>query len=133
MTSDPVGGRTHRVWARSLAPGRRLAHVAALSALGLVVELLLIRWLDAQVRPLAYVKNLVLIASFLGLGIGFALSRSARSLYPAAVVLLVLALTAGSVFALLPDRAVAGPGGPEANLGMDVAADASDLAIFYGV
>jgi len=111
--------------------GRRLLHVALLSGLGLIVELLLIRWLDAQIRPLAYVKNLALIASFLGLGIGFALSRSARSLFPTAILLLAIALTVGSIFAALPERAISGPGGPESNLGVDVAAGTRALAAFY--
>jgi SAM-dependent methyltransferase len=132
MTSPrPAEGDSHQAWARSLGPGRRMLHVAILSGLGLLVELLLIRWLDAQVRPLAYVKNLALIASFLGLGIGFALSRSARSLFPTAVLLLAVTLTVGSIFAALPERAVTGPGGPESNLGVDVAAGAPALAAFY--
>jgi SAM-dependent methyltransferase len=118
-------------WARTLDAGLRLSHVAVLSGLGLLVELLLIRWLDAQVRPLAYVKNLALIGSFLGLGIGFALARSSRSLFPTAILLLAIALSVGSIFAALPERAVAGPGGPETNLGVDVAAGAGGLAAFY--
>ena len=72
----------------SLSRRRRLLEVALLSGLGLFVELLLIRWLDVHVRPLAYVKNLPLIASFLGLGIGFALSDRGRSLLPFAAPLL---------------------------------------------
>ena len=110
-----------------------MLHVALLSGLGLFVELLLIRWLDAQVRPLAYVKNLALIASFLGLGIGFALSRSSRSLYPAAVVLLAVTLSVGSIFVALPEKAVSGPGGPESNLGVNVAVATSDLTAFYAL
>src|SRR5207237_2735366 len=58
--------------AQAAGLGRRLLHIALLSACGLMLELVLIRWLDAQVRPLAYVKNLALIAAFLGLGIGYA-------------------------------------------------------------
>ena len=128
---DPAGEEGDVARARALGAGRRLLHVGILSGLGLLVELLLIRWLDAQVRPLAYVKNLALIASFLGLGIGFALSRSSRSLYPTAILLLAIALSVGSIFAALPERAVAGPGGPETNLGVDVAAGAGGLAAFY--
>ena len=112
---------------------RRLLHVAVLSGLGLFVELLLIRWLDAQIRPLAYVKNLALIASFLGLGIGFALSRSSRSVYPAAIVLLAITLSVGSVFSALPEKAVSGPASPESNLGVEVAVAGRDLAAFYGL
>jgi hypothetical protein len=66
--------------------------VALLSGLGLSVELLLIHWLDVHVRPLAYLKNLPLIASFLGLGIGFALAGWARSLLRFALPLFFAAL-----------------------------------------
>ena len=47
--------RLRRVEAMSAR--RQLIHVFILSAWGLFLELLLIRWLDAQIRPLAYVKN----------------------------------------------------------------------------
>jgi SAM-dependent methyltransferase len=112
------------------ADRRRLVRVAILSALGLYVELLLIRWFDAQVRPLAYAKNLVLVASFLGLGIGYALSRSRRDLSAGAVALLALTLSFGTWFAF-PVTVVSGPAGPEANLGVAPAAGAADLAAFY--
>ncbi|MEO7413928.1 MAG: hypothetical protein ABIZ81_11285 [Opitutaceae bacterium] len=48
------------------------------STCALVLELALIRWLPGRVRVMAYFPNLVLIASFLGLGIG-ALARVRRS------------------------------------------------------
>jgi spermidine synthase len=44
--------------------------IALVSFTVLFQELLLIRWLGQQVRALAYFPNLILIASFLGLGIG---------------------------------------------------------------
>ena len=43
----------------------------ALSAIALFIELALIRWLSAEVRIFAYFKNLILIACFLGFGLGF--------------------------------------------------------------
>ncbi len=64
----------------------RALHLFILSGVGLFVELVLIRWLGAQVRPLAHVKNLVLIGCFLGLGLGFALAKRRRSTYPLAVI-----------------------------------------------
>ncbi len=116
----------------ALPERRRMLHVALLSGLGLFVELLLIRWLDAEVRPLAYVKNLPLIGSFLGLGIGFALSRSRKSLYPLAIALLCAALGTGAILGALPDAAqVAGPAGPESNLGVSVAERGGQLLLFY--
>ena len=39
------------------------------------MELALIRWLGTQVRVFAYFNNLVLIATFLGMGLGIALGR----------------------------------------------------------
>lgn len=68
-----------------LPPAPRLV---ALSFLMLFVELALIRWLGANVIYLSYFSNLVLLGSFLGIGLGFLWSnRSARSLYMAAPVL----------------------------------------------
>jgi hypothetical protein len=51
------------------------------SALMLVVELCLIRWLGANVVHLAYFSNFVLLGSFLGIGLGFL--RAAREGLPA--------------------------------------------------
>ena len=115
-------------WIETTSHGRQLFHVAILSGLGLFVELLLIRWLDTQVRPLAYVKNLPLIASFLGLGIGFALADRSRHLFAFAIPLLVLALGTG---ALLGGTMLFGPAGLESNLGMEVATGAGQLLVFY--
>lgn len=68
-----------------LPPAPRLV---ALSFLMLFVELALIRWLGANVIYLSYFSNLVLLGSFLGIGLGFLWSnRSVRSLYLAAPVL----------------------------------------------
>ena len=44
------------------------------SFLGLFLELVFIRWLPANVFSLAYFSNIVLISSFLGLGLGFLLA-----------------------------------------------------------
>ncbi len=43
------------------------------SALGLFVELVFIRWVASELRVLAFYKNVALIGAFLGLGLGFAL------------------------------------------------------------
>jgi hypothetical protein len=52
-----------------------------ISFLGLFFEVLIIRWLSAEVRLLAYFKNLPLMSCFLGLGIGFALAKRKINLY----------------------------------------------------
>jgi SAM-dependent methyltransferase len=59
-----------------LATGRRLLLA---SALMLFLELALIRWLGANVVHLSYFTNFVLLGSFLGIGLGFLLSRTAHS------------------------------------------------------
>jgi hypothetical protein len=52
-----------------------------ISFLGLFFEVLIIRWLSAEVRLLAYFKNLPLMSCFLGLGIGFALAKRKINFY----------------------------------------------------
>jgi spermidine synthase len=46
------------------------------SALALYFELVVIRYLSSQIRVFAYLQNLPLIASFLGIGLGMALGRA---------------------------------------------------------
>lgn len=46
-----------------------------ISVLALYIELLLIRWISSEIRIFAYFKNIVLISSFLGLGLGCALAE----------------------------------------------------------
>jgi SAM-dependent methyltransferase len=120
-----------RALLEQIAPGRQLLHVAILSGVGLFFELLLIRWLDAEIRPLAYVKNLPLIGSFLGLGIGFAMADRRWSTFPFSVLLLCLVLAVASIYASRFGTSLAGPAGPEINLGMQITASTSELVLFY--
>src|SRR5205814_3913144 len=60
------------------------------SFLVLFVELALIRWTGANVIFLSYFSNFVLLASFLGIGIGFLRARSRIDLFPWAPVALSL-------------------------------------------
>ena len=113
---------------------RQLIHVAILSAIGLAVELLLIRWLDSQVRALSYVKNLTLIASFLGLGIGYASVGRKPRFVPFAVILISLLIGLGTFLASeAGDRLQAGPATTEANLGVRVATSSMEVATFCAV
>lgn len=48
------------------------------SFLSLFLEVLLIRWCGAEIRILAYLKNLTLLGCFLGLGLGYASSSRRR-------------------------------------------------------
>jgi hypothetical protein len=65
----------------------------------LVLELALIRWLVTQVRVAAYFANLVLLAAFLGMGLGVGLgryaSRLARWSLPVLAAVCVLLASAG--------------------------------------
>ena len=48
------------------------------SATLLFVELLLIRWIPSTVRYIGFFSNFLLIASFLGIGLGILLGRRVR-------------------------------------------------------
>ena len=62
------------------------------SALGLFLELALIRWVSCEVRIFAYFKNMVLVACFLGFGTGCLLYRHRPQLLQALLLLLLLSL-----------------------------------------
>ena len=67
--TDPTVGR------------RRGLELFCLSFLALFLELMMIRWAPAVVRLIAYYTNLILISSFLGLGVGAIIGRKRRSLF----------------------------------------------------
>lgn len=79
-------------------PRRDGVELVAVSFVVLFIELALIRWLAAQVRVLAYFPNVVLLAAFLGLGIGSLLARRRIQLAPWWAPLLLL--VAGTGWAL---------------------------------
>ena len=54
---------------------RRWGALLLMSSLSLFLEVAVIRWLSSEIRVLAYFKNLILLAAFLGLSIGFAMVR----------------------------------------------------------
>jgi spermidine synthase len=88
-------------------PGNRTRLVLA-SALMLFVELALIRWTSSNNLYLVHLTNFVLLASFLGIGLGFLRGRACRDLFPLAPVLLAALV----VFVLtFPVRTGTGPGG----------------------
>jgi hypothetical protein len=60
------------------------------SFLGLYAELLCIRWMPAHVRYLSYFTNFILLASFLGLGVGILAARRKLPLGPRAFPVLLL-------------------------------------------
>jgi SAM-dependent methyltransferase len=50
-------------------------HLAVISFISLFLELLLVRWVTSEIRVFAYFQSLVLIACFLGFGLGCYLTR----------------------------------------------------------
>src|ERR1700747_1976116 len=53
----------------------------SLSFLALFLELMVIRWAPAVVRLIAYYANLMLISSFLGLGMGAIVGKTRKALF----------------------------------------------------
>jgi hypothetical protein len=60
---------------------RRGLELFCLSFLALFLELMVIRWEPAVVRLIAYYANLMLISSFLGLGVGAIVGKTRKSLF----------------------------------------------------
>lgn len=94
MQHEHEVGRTAEVtparsqaWRRMRTPGDRTRLVLA-SALMLFVELALIRWTSSNNLYLVHMTNFVLLASFLGIGLGFLRAKAGRDLFPLAPVLL---------------------------------------------
>src|SRR5262245_56301109 len=67
-----------------------------ISVIGLFLEMLLIRWISTEVRIFAYLQNSILIACFLGLGLGSLTSSKPvdfrRTLIPLIFLLVCLAI-----------------------------------------
>ena len=66
--------------------------LALVSVLGLFLELLMIRWVSSEIRIFAYFKNFVLIACFLGFGLGCYLVRRRISMVSLLAPLATLAV-----------------------------------------
>ncbi|MDP6944697.1 MAG: methyltransferase domain-containing protein, partial [Myxococcota bacterium] len=64
-----------------MASRRPLLELLLLSMSALFLELAFIRWIPGSVRVAGYFTNMILIASFLGLGTGAILSRFRRDLF----------------------------------------------------
>jgi len=76
----PVGKKPRPGWITGLeVPASALtgssAQLLIVSVAGLFLELLMIRWISSEITIFAYFKNFVLIACFLGFGLGAHLSR----------------------------------------------------------
>ncbi|MDX6301347.1 MAG: hypothetical protein QOF53_2561 [Nocardioidaceae bacterium] len=74
------------------------------SALMLFLELALIRWLGANVVHLSYFSNFVLLGSFLGIGVGFLISRRTWTALPWTAPLLAVLVVITLVFPVTIQR-----------------------------
>jgi SAM-dependent methyltransferase len=83
---------------RPHATGSPVLRLLLGSALMLFLELALIRWLGANVVHLSYFSNFVLLGSFLGIGIGFLVSRKSWSALPWTAPLLAVLVVVTLVF-----------------------------------
>jgi spermidine synthase len=72
--------------------GYSLGKLSLISVFGLFIELLMIRWVSSEVQIFAYFKNFVLIACFLGFGLGCYLVRRRINLLSLLVPLVTLAV-----------------------------------------
>jgi hypothetical protein len=70
----------------------------------LVLELALIRWLGANIVHLSYFTNFVLLGSFLGIGLGFLISRRKWSVLPWTPVLLAALIVVVRIYPVSIDR-----------------------------
>jgi len=66
----------------SLLGGISYWQLGLVSLLALFLELLMIRWISSENRVFAYFKNFVLIACFLGFGLGCFLSAAKSTFFP---------------------------------------------------
>jgi len=78
--------------------------LVALSFLMLFLELALIRWIGSNVLYLSYFSNFVLLASFLGIGLGFLRANAARDLFGFAPIALTALVAFVRVFPVETDR-----------------------------
>ncbi|MBV9340877.1 MAG: methyltransferase domain-containing protein, partial [Acidobacteria bacterium] len=87
---------------RDSSPHNRLMLFLA-SFLALYFELVVIRYLSTEIRIFAYLKNLALVASFFGIGLGMVLGKSPRTMkvwFPMSAALLFLLTTFAPVLRL---------------------------------
>jgi len=84
--------------------------LALASVFGLFLEMMMIRWVSSEIRIFAYFKNFVLIACFLGFGLGCYLVRRRVSLLSLLLPLVTLALIIKLPWTNLRDLIVNLPG-----------------------
>ncbi len=120
MIRQQVGRRSRQTTlsGSGTVPGRLRVRLALCTFAILVLELAIIRWMSGQVRIVAYFQNLVLLAAFLGMGLGVALGRRHPGLVHCALptlavlsALLAFAGPLGLMHVEFPDPSIALWGG----------------------
>lgn len=100
--------------------GFRYSHLILISLLSLFWEMMIIRWISSEIRVFAYFKNLVLVACFLGFGLGCYLCRRRIQLMAMIAPILVLSVILKTPLSPLREIVIALPkmigGGTEVHL-----------------
>jgi hypothetical protein len=84
-------------------PGRSISLLFLASFVALYFELIVIRYLSTEIRVFAYLKNLALIASFFGIGLGMIREKppqALKRLFPLIAAALLLLITFASALKL---------------------------------
>jgi hypothetical protein len=124
--------RPRGVHDRPRSPAAERLRLLLASFLMLFVELALIRWTAANNVYLAFLTNFVLLASFLGIGIGFLRAGSTWSLLPAAVVGLAALVAFGLAFPVSFVR-LSGPHQLVAALGLRPLPERISLGVIFAL
>ena len=100
MSTGPEPGAVPRAGLLDLLRGNRTRLVLTSGTL-LFVELLLIRWIPSEVKYIGFFSNFLLMASFLGIGIGILLGRRRNldtiALFPVLLVAVVALITSNEL------------------------------------
>src|SRR6202158_3538876 len=93
--SNPATVAQFLSWLRDETPKKLFindprARIFLVSFSMLFFELLCIRWVPSYVRYLSYFNNFLLLASFLGIGLGMLSARRERFWFPAFPIMLLL-------------------------------------------
>src|SRR6266446_7497877 len=97
QTQVPSSSHRARLWSWPFADRAKQLFITSpririflLSFAMLFFELLCIRWIPSYVRYLSYFNNFILLASFLGIGLGMLAARRKRFWFPPFPLLLLL-------------------------------------------
>ena len=107
MTQRPIGNGLGAVMQRPLIPTLRMPatlRLILLSFLVLFVELALIRWTGSNIVYLSFFTNLVLLGSFLGIGIGFLRGKARHNLFRWSPIALAFLIGLVLIFPVKIDR-----------------------------